>query len=318
MKMNPLVSIVIPVYNGSNYLREAIDSALAQTYKNIEIIVVNDGSKDDGATEAIALSYGDRIRYFSKENGGVSTALNKGISEMRGEYFSWLSHDDKYTPTKIESHINVMNEENRDCIFVCGSAFIDKDSNLMKKKSRYLESGYYPYDKMMSAVFGGSMPGGCALLIPKKHFDRFGVFNTQMRFMQDTDMWYRFLAGGVNFVCHREDLGVLSRIHGQQVTFTSKHLYRKDLAVAGPAMVERLANLPVKDTHLLKAYMYLCCREQNDVASRMAYKILLDRQTLSFADRFKYGVMSVYGRLRPLLVKCYYLVFYGVKVRKAK
>ena len=61
----PLVSIIIPVYNGSNFMREAIDSALAQTYPNIEIIVVNDGSTDN--TREIALSYGDKIRYFEKE-----------------------------------------------------------------------------------------------------------------------------------------------------------------------------------------------------------------------------------------------------------
>ncbi len=61
-EFHPLVSIVIPVYNGSNYLREAIDSALAQTYDNIEILVINDGSNDNGATEAIAKSYGDKIR----------------------------------------------------------------------------------------------------------------------------------------------------------------------------------------------------------------------------------------------------------------
>ena len=104
MIKNPLVSIIIPVYNGSNYLKKAIDSALSQTYKNIEIIVVNDGSKDDGATEQVALSYGDKINYYLKENGGVSSALNFGISKMKGDYFSWLSHDDEYTQTKIEKN----------------------------------------------------------------------------------------------------------------------------------------------------------------------------------------------------------------------
>ena len=68
--MKPLVSIIIPVYNGENYLQQAIDSALAQTYGNLEILVINDGSTDEGRTEQIALSYGDKIRYISKENGG--------------------------------------------------------------------------------------------------------------------------------------------------------------------------------------------------------------------------------------------------------
>lgn len=99
-KYNPLVSIVIPVYNGANYMREAIDSAINQTYDNIEIIVVNDGSTDNGETERIALSYGDKIKYYKKENGGCASALNYGISKMQGEWFSWLSHDDVYYPEK--------------------------------------------------------------------------------------------------------------------------------------------------------------------------------------------------------------------------
>lgn len=104
----PIVSIVIPVYNGANYMKEAIDSALNQTYPNCEVIVVNDGSNDNGATEKIALSYGDRIRYIKKENGGVATAVNRGIKEMKGEYFSWLSHDDYYYPQKIEKQIEAI------------------------------------------------------------------------------------------------------------------------------------------------------------------------------------------------------------------
>ena len=107
-QMQPKVSIIIPVYNGSNYLQEAIDSALAQTYPNCEILVINDGSCDEGKTEAIALSYGDRIRYFKKENGGVATAVNYGIEHMTGDYFAWLSHDDYYLPHKIERQMRAI------------------------------------------------------------------------------------------------------------------------------------------------------------------------------------------------------------------
>ena len=110
MNNSPLVSIVIPVYNGANFLKEAIESALAQTYANIEILVVNDGSTDEGKTRNIALSYGDKIRYFEKVNGGVSSALNLGIKEMKGEYFSWLSHDDVYFPKKIETQIKFLED----------------------------------------------------------------------------------------------------------------------------------------------------------------------------------------------------------------
>ena len=87
MNKKPKVSIIIPVYNGKDYVEEAIDSALNQTYDNKEIIVVNDGSKDN--TEEICLSYKDKIKYYSKENGGVSTALNLAISKATGEYISW-------------------------------------------------------------------------------------------------------------------------------------------------------------------------------------------------------------------------------------
>ena len=102
----PKVSIVIPVYNGERYVRYAIDSALAQTYDNIEIIVVNDGSTDK--TDEIVKSYGNKVRYIKKKNGGVSSALNMAIEKMKGEYFSWLSHDDTYEPTKIEDEIDYL------------------------------------------------------------------------------------------------------------------------------------------------------------------------------------------------------------------
>ena len=87
MQYQPKVTIIIPVYNGSDFLAEAIDAALAQTYEKCEILVINDGSSDGGASEQIALSYGNKIRYYFKENGGVSSALNFAFEKMTGEWF---------------------------------------------------------------------------------------------------------------------------------------------------------------------------------------------------------------------------------------
>ena len=105
------VSIIIPVYNGANYMRDAIDSALAQTYENIEVIVINDGSTDNGKTDKIARSYGDKIRYYNKKNGGVASAINYGLEKMTGDYFSWLSHDDRYLPNKVSDEISFLEEK---------------------------------------------------------------------------------------------------------------------------------------------------------------------------------------------------------------
>lgn len=129
---SPKVSIIIPVYNGADYLEKAIDSALNQSYTNLEVIVVNDGSNDDGKTAEIAKSYGKRIVYIEKENGGVSSALNCGIAKMTGDYFSWLSHDDEYWKEKIERQVAILRKnKNKKMLTLCDTEFIDEKSRVI-------------------------------------------------------------------------------------------------------------------------------------------------------------------------------------------
>lgn len=185
-----MVSIVIPVYNGADYLRCAIDSALAQTYANCEVIVVNDGSNDDGKTEDIARSYGDRIRYIRKENGGVATALNMGIENMRGEYFSWLSHDDYYLPGKVQSQMDQLQALPPDTILYSGYTVLDTDTKMqftMRFSDQYTEK---QLSTPLFAVFN-MLLCGCAMLIHKSHFDRVGLFNPARKTTQDYEMWFR-------------------------------------------------------------------------------------------------------------------------------
>lgn len=191
----PLVSIIIPVYNGANYLGEAIESALAQTYKNIEVLVVNDGSADGGATEKIVKSYGDRIRYFYKENGGVASALNLGIQEMTGEYFSWLSHDDVYYPDKIEVQMSFLSKKDfRTIILYSDFDIIDENSRILETQKK---GGFKP-DLFCIALIISNPLHGCDALVPKKSFEQVGGFNEQLLTTNDYDMWFK-LASNYEF-----------------------------------------------------------------------------------------------------------------------
>lgn len=104
----PTISVVIPVYNGENFLSNAIQSVLAQTFPALEIVVVDDGSHD--RTAEIALSFGAPVRLIRQKNTGVCSARNKGIQESAGEYIALLDHDDLMTPERLEVQIAPMLE----------------------------------------------------------------------------------------------------------------------------------------------------------------------------------------------------------------
>ena len=223
------VSIIIPAYNASNYLSQAIDSALAQTYANVEVIVVNDGSKDDGATERVALSYGDRIRYFYKENGGSSSAINTGIRNMTGEWFSWLSHDDLYTPDKIEKQMRFLEElkisedEKSNHVFFSASDLIDSQGSVIRAADlRKAERLTQKVDAFENNAYLIAEPTeycfhGCSCLVHKDVFEKIGVFDESLRLLNDLDMWFRIYAYG--FTVHFIPMSLVKgRIHKEQVS----------------------------------------------------------------------------------------------------
>ncbi|MBQ7345276.1 MAG: glycosyltransferase [Oscillospiraceae bacterium] len=225
----PKISIVIPAYNASNYLAEAIDSALGQTYPNVEIIVVNDGSKDDGATERVALSYGDKIRYFSKENGGSSSALNMGIANMTGDWFSWLSHDDLYVPEKVQLQVEFLEalqlseEALRRHVLFSASDLIDGYGRYIRKAAskeslriaRRLESLEHNGHLIAEPTKYGFH--GCSCLVHKSAFQDVGVFDEGLWMLNDMDLWFRIYKAGYKIHYLPEPL-VKGRIHPKQVS----------------------------------------------------------------------------------------------------
>ena len=232
--MNKKVSIIIPVYNGEDYVKEAIDSALNQTYLNIEVIVVNDGSKDK--TDTICKSYGDKIKYIFKENGGVSTALNEGIKNMTGDYFSWLSHDDLYRPDKIEKQINYLkNIKQKNIILFSDFECIRSDGKLFAKPYRFDEEELKR--KPLYAILRGYI-NGITLLIPKSAFVKCGIFDEKLRCTQDYDLWWKMIKY-YNFV-HMNELMTLTRIHPGQDTNTSPNVTKE----GNPMWIKMIEDVP--------------------------------------------------------------------------
>jgi glycosyltransferase involved in cell wall biosynthesis len=208
----PKVSIIIPVYNGADFLAEAISSALAQTYQPLEVIVVNDGSTDDGASARVARGFGGRIHYVEKPNGGVATALNRGIEEMTGDFFSWLSHDDLYVPTKVAVGVGALWRCPNPCRCVPYSDYAVFTGN-SKKTTPVLLPQVQPAD-FRYFITTQNVLHGCTLLVPKAAFDEHGGFNPALRTTQDYDLWFR-MAASVNFV-HVSQVLVKARSHAGQ------------------------------------------------------------------------------------------------------
>lgn len=317
---NPLVSIVIPVYNGSNFLAEAIDSAIAQTYKNIEILIINDGSTDEGLTEKIALSYGDKIRYFSKENGGVSSALNMGIDNMQGEWFSWLSHDDLYIEDKIQLQIYEINKyinDNKDfldkkVIILSNSISIDINGKKILRPNRF-NSGYYSGNQMFSLTLKRFSLNGCSLLLPKKCFNEVGVFDTSLKYIQDFELWYRLMLKQYYFLCI-DHKSVNTRVHSQQVTVKYPELFYTEREKVGINLVDSLLQDFQKNKSILLDYLYFCAKKGNIVVGAYILRKLRDYNVniinIIIVYKFQYTIFSIMNTCKKA-----YKYFFNKKYR---
>jgi len=316
----PLVSIVIPVYNGSNYLAEAIDSAMAQTYSNIEIIVVNDGSCDNGATAKVAKTYGDKIRYYEKENGGSSSAINYGISKMRGEWFSWLSHDDLYMPEKIEKEIEYLNalnvspDEIKRHMLFSASQLIDASGNIIRNTKPEKEQ---KLAKMIESIPGNeyliAQPRmvnfhGCSCLIHRHVFEVVGVLDENLRILNDVDWWFRIYANGIRLHYVPEIL-VKGRIHkaqvGRSIGYSANHPESELLWNKRLTWLLEKHNENAELFALIGRDAYLSARPvEGNKAFRHAIKMAPNRRTMMFLSMCGYRVYAcIRGCVKRLYMK---------------
>lgn len=182
----PGVSVIIPCYNYARFLGAALDSVLAQTWPNVEVIVIDDGSPDN--TGKVAARYGERIRYIHQENQGLSASRNNGIGFASHDYLALLDADDEWEPTCLEALMSKMLQLPEEFgLVACLDYKIGTDGERIPDRRRDSLTGEVSVQDLL--LKNRFFPG--AVVVRKALFDEVGPFDTELRSSEDRDMWIR-------------------------------------------------------------------------------------------------------------------------------
>ncbi len=259
----PTVSVIINTYNSSRFLLRAIDSVLAQTYRDFELIVVDDGSTDD-TREAVA-PYRDRLTYIHQENKKYSAAKNTGIRASSGDYIAFMDSDDLWLPDKLERQVAVLEQHPEAVLTYCQAIYIDPDDRQIQFRGKIYcnpEGDQLVIADMRKELFMTTVVApGSTMLVRRWAVERAGLFDEAHVHGEDWELWLRIAPFGL-FAYSPEVLSKY-RVYGWQkiITVEARESWLQDLEKivktaaelwpGEPAEAERLRNLSLKriNTH---------------------------------------------------------------------
>ena len=201
--MGPLVSVVIPVFNGERFLREAVQSVLDQKYSPVEIIVVDDGSTD--GTSAVARSLGETVRYLHQTNQGPAAARNRGIEHAQGSLIAFADADDLWPPEKLELQLPYL---------INDTAIEIVMGRIQQVRLSKTVNGQTQAEEFAEPAFSVNL--GSAV-IRKSVFERVGLFDETMRYSEDVDWFMRAREAGAAIVTI-DAVTLLYRQHEENMT----------------------------------------------------------------------------------------------------
>ncbi len=203
----PLISIILPVYNGQDYLIPAVESILNQTYKNFELIIVDDASTDNTPEIVDEFAKQDaRIRVIhNKENKKLPASLNIGHRVAKGRYVTWTSHDNLLKPVFLEKLFGRLREKDADIIY-SDYDLIDRDGNIYDYQ--HTEPHYH-------LIFGNTI--GAAFLYKREVFEKLNGYIENLYLVEDYDFWLRAFIHGFEFI-HSDSNNYLYRKHPESLT----------------------------------------------------------------------------------------------------
>jgi glycosyltransferase involved in cell wall biosynthesis len=244
---SPLVSVVIPAYNRAGIIGETIENVFAQTYSNIELIVIDDGSTDD--TVAVLKSYGDRIRWAVQENAGPAAARNHGIRLAKGEIVAFQDSDDSWHPTKIERQVSLLQRAGQSVVCCICNSVVELPGIAVRSFENApihppFEEGIWlnPAEVLATRFILFNQ----AAAIRRDVLLRIGGFDESLRLLEDMDLGLRLsLEGPWTFI--REPLATrqdkLARTLGHEAT-------PKIVGESGARILERILNIAERNSEL--------------------------------------------------------------------
>ena len=233
----PAVSVVIPAYNVEWCVGRAVESVLAQTFRDFEVIVVDDGSTDD--TAKVLQQYGAALRVVRKSNGGLSSARNAGIAAAGGEMVAFLDADDWWLPAKLERQVDLMRRRPEVGFCSTAASVVDPDDRVINVWRTQPWHG--PFLVHLFGAHGDVAGSGSAVMARRHLLDKVGGFDEALRSLEDIDMWMR-LASEAEYASIDEALVVIlkhpdsmsrnlevMRISAVQVMQKNRHLLPGDM-----------------------------------------------------------------------------------------
>ena len=187
----PKVTVIIPTYNCAEYICHAVESVLSQTYRDFELVVVDDGSIDN--TRDLLMQYGEKLRYIYHENKDMTAARNTGIKNSSSEYIGFLDSDDIWLPKKLERQVKLLDQAPEVGLVYCWNYYIDAEGKRCKFYNntigRSFESGSRLFEKLIeNNVVSG---GGSTPVIRRACLEKSGLFDESIPYSGDWDLWLR-------------------------------------------------------------------------------------------------------------------------------
>lgn len=309
-----MISVVIPLYNKEKSITTTLESVFAQSYTDYEIIVVDDGSTDNGATvveniitKCLMSNVKCQIRLISKPNGGVCSARNMGIEEARGEYIALLDADDQWDKDYLSEQVRLIHDFPNAALSGINYTELYK-GRLVRQLATGLPEGYRGYvenyfqmPNRVSDLFCSS-----SVVIRKDVFEEVGLFDERMKYSEDIDMWYRIIA---NFKVAFFDRNMVSYLYDAENRAMNRNRQLRDWL---PFYVDKYKDSKFKHNKIFYKWIMRWCGSRikliyfNDFNQHEDAKVAskkLDYSVLPFKYRFELLTPYWFGKVVYKLLK---------------